>query len=626
MKSSPIPMKRIGYGRTTIFYIDGMVDFKRDNWKTMGEMALPFSWVGRTFFRVYGPYENDYNCESVEIREAITDYEFVGKEKEGESMITLYAPHSIKGVFIEDNQATIRILENGKSPTFRHTDKTQRVNLSWLEEQFKRRWYKLVHGPTQLQAADIFTKPFANSEKWKNAIKLLAITDKEIESKPQDKTARRPSIAAERTPCTGGPSALPDAKRLIIEICCSSESKLSDTDRKWAVGCTVLQFTEDNDLNSEENRKQIAKEVNEWDGDITPLAWISLPCTGGTPWTHINTRHPKAREKVLYHIRIFHKLWQSMLMFFDIVEVPVKIALEWPKGCRYWTLPKVERFLKRNGLHKYNFDGCALGVTDQRGEPIKKPWTVATNHDEIGKVLSKYKCTCKQPHSQGRGIALKETESYTYRMTDCIHRTLFRSVPKQACIALSFRFVPLSSLVSAMLARAVEMARKYKVDQWPLIKTRIENWEARIRGFRGSLAVATWNEPDVLLVQLDGLRIPLNELLEPTIGGGNCSGSYASLVEMFKLTPEGYLADVPYPPGGAVDVLLISDSSFALVKSQKEGKTSAFHCGELLSPWKGVRGVYTKLLWGKGLGDIVDAIPLMLDHIHEQNAENPESA
>ena len=96
----------------------------------MGEMALPFSWVGRTFFRVYGPYENDYNCESVEIREAITDYEFVGKEKEGESMITLYAPHSIKGVFIEDNQATIRILENGKSPTFRHTDKTQRVNLS----------------------------------------------------------------------------------------------------------------------------------------------------------------------------------------------------------------------------------------------------------------------------------------------------------------------------------------------------------------------------------------------------------------------------------------------------------------------------------------------------------------
>ena len=83
-------------------------------------------------------------------------------------------PQSIRGVFVEDNQATIRILENGKSPTFRHTDKTQRVNLSWLEEQFKRKWYKMVHCPSILQAADIMTKPFTNSEKWKFATALLS--------------------------------------------------------------------------------------------------------------------------------------------------------------------------------------------------------------------------------------------------------------------------------------------------------------------------------------------------------------------------------------------------------------------------------------------------------------------
>ena len=87
----------------------------------------------------YGPYGSDYNIESVEIREALTDYEFVGREKEGECMIPMFSPRSIKGEFVEDNQATIRILENGKSPTFRHTDKTQRVNLSWLEEQFKKK-------------------------------------------------------------------------------------------------------------------------------------------------------------------------------------------------------------------------------------------------------------------------------------------------------------------------------------------------------------------------------------------------------------------------------------------------------------------------------------------------------
>ena len=64
-----------------------------------------------------------------------------------------------------------------KSPTFRHTDKTQRVNLSWLEEQFRRKWYRLVHGPSMMQAADILTKPFTSAEKWKFAVHLLGHSD-----------------------------------------------------------------------------------------------------------------------------------------------------------------------------------------------------------------------------------------------------------------------------------------------------------------------------------------------------------------------------------------------------------------------------------------------------------------
>ena len=143
---------------------DGVIDFKQDNWKVKGDYPINGEWTGKTFFRAYGPYESDYNVESMEIREAITDYEFVGREKEGEGMISMFSPRSIKGVFVEDNQATIRILENAKSPTFRHTDKTQRVNLSWLEEQFKRRWYKPVHVSSILQAVDILTKPFVNAK------------------------------------------------------------------------------------------------------------------------------------------------------------------------------------------------------------------------------------------------------------------------------------------------------------------------------------------------------------------------------------------------------------------------------------------------------------------------------
>jgi len=171
-RTIPIPIKRIGYARTTIYVSSGVMDFIQDNWKRRGSRPIDKQWTGKTFFRVFGPYESDYEVESSEVREALTDFEFVGQEKMGDYMVSLFPPRSIRGTFVEDNQATIRILENGKSPTFRHTDKTQRINLSWLSEQYKRGWYDLRYGPSKMQVADILTKPFTNAEKWRFALAL----------------------------------------------------------------------------------------------------------------------------------------------------------------------------------------------------------------------------------------------------------------------------------------------------------------------------------------------------------------------------------------------------------------------------------------------------------------------
>ena len=63
-------------------------------------------------------------------------------------------------ILLEDNQVTNRSLESGISPAFRHTDKTQRANLAWLAEQLRRKRTKMTHVSTELQAADILTKPF----------------------------------------------------------------------------------------------------------------------------------------------------------------------------------------------------------------------------------------------------------------------------------------------------------------------------------------------------------------------------------------------------------------------------------------------------------------------------------
>ena len=122
-------------------------------------------------------FDVDYQIESTEIREAVTDWDYVGDERIGSASISLFGPKCLRGVFVEDNQSTIRILESGKSPAFRHTDKTQRVNLAWLAEQFRRKHYQLVHAATVRQSADICAKPFTNSDKWKNALRLISHTD-----------------------------------------------------------------------------------------------------------------------------------------------------------------------------------------------------------------------------------------------------------------------------------------------------------------------------------------------------------------------------------------------------------------------------------------------------------------
>ena len=104
------------------------------------------------------------------------------------------------------------------------------------------------------------------------------------------------------------------------------------------------------------------------------------------------------------------------------------IAVEWPKGCTYWKLPKVKGILDKHGLDKSDFDGCAVGIVNADGIPLKKPWSVATNVGMLGKTLSKFKCRCTSPHAQGRGQSLKNTENYAFKLTDAIHAAFSISV------------------------------------------------------------------------------------------------------------------------------------------------------------------------------------------------------
>ena len=84
---------------------------------------------------------------------------------------------SVKLRILEDNQATIKVLEKGFSPKLRHTTRTHRVDVGSVHEVLQEDNIGLEYVDTHSQAADIFTKTLP-PHKWESAIELLGITHK----------------------------------------------------------------------------------------------------------------------------------------------------------------------------------------------------------------------------------------------------------------------------------------------------------------------------------------------------------------------------------------------------------------------------------------------------------------
>ncbi len=85
------------------------------------------------------------------------------------------------------------------------------------------------------------------------------------------------------------------------------------------------------------------------------------------------------------------------------------------------------------------------------------------------------------------------------------------------------------------------------VEELPKIAERVAQWEEKIKQFRSSCAQVAWDDPVAFMLQHDGYRMPLADLIAPTIGGGNCKGSYANLVEQFADGSWATAEETAYP-------------------------------------------------------------------------------
>ena len=363
-------------------------------------------------------------------------------------------------------------------------------------------------------------------------------------------------------------------------------------------------------------RKKIARQVNEFDGEV--LVWVSIPCTGGTSWSYVNLKHPSAAAKVRRHVKIFHGLWTAFLHFMSLIKKEVFIAIEWPRNCRYWKLRKVAQFLNSRQLITFNFHGYMVGIRNKDEIPIKKPWTIATNLLSLGCEMSKFQCDHSHEHVQGRGKDLKATDRYTFIMTDLVH-SAFRSASFEAHITLvAVRIHPMAGPPENAEALASWVPDEERVS----VYHRIVQWEERLKELRSSCVSVAYEDGITGVQTLGGSQQPVDIVIDTCL----CSDidknfkSYKGILTLFETVPQAIFGHVDCPPEGEVDVLVIGDSSTALVDYPDDPrKRKVISLGEILaqSPPTGVRKVHWKMRWGKGLASIHTGIWEAMDEIAE---------
>ena len=400
----------------------------------------------------------------------LDEIRYGGTQHDGKSVadingLNVHLSSKFQVQFLEDNQATITIITKGDSEKMRHTDRTQRISFGWLKQQFERGLFNMINVSTDEQVADIFAKPFADKTKWDKALALINHADcskqtldskggtKDSDShllhKPhvhgspatydlQQQTHQqhdRPSAAAANARHEPRPT---DGNRILVEFCCDADSTLGQA-RHASRGCHVVRVTEQHDATKMSTVRKLVRQIHqlcdEGGGSKELLIWASLPCTGGCSWQRLNEAiNP---EKVQRHRDRYLTLFKSLKQVLRLTKRhKPALAIELPKSCQYWQYAAVQCLIKEHQLVDTFCDGCMLGVTDQHGIPIRKSWRLACTFPIV--ALQDKICDGNHMHGESRAKQLKIAESYTFNMTDAIHRQFARHVNSRTTKALPF--------------------------------------------------------------------------------------------------------------------------------------------------------------------------------------------
>jgi len=216
-----------------------------------------------------------------------------------------------------------------------------------------------------------------------------------------------------------------DVEWTIILLCTDKDSFMSRCN-PYGPQCNIVEITEEDDfrMHSGEGYDKVLDALRQ----PNCVVFASLPCTGGSPWQIVNKRHPACRRLLRKHYTLFNQLFDSLLKLYDELRGfgPIPIIFEWPRCCRYWKIPKVERFLRKWKLTTAKFDGCAFGLRScierEKEKYLKKPWLVATNIPAVQHALDGRLCpgtSLDHVHGVTCGRNAKHSQYYTAELALC---------------------------------------------------------------------------------------------------------------------------------------------------------------------------------------------------------------
>jgi hypothetical protein len=64
------------------------------------------------------------------------------------------------------------------------------------------------------------------------------------------------------------------------------------------------------------------------------------------------------------------------------------VSFEWPRYATGWMRSEIINLISEFNMFEATFDGCRFGLTDKKGNPIKKPWRVVTTCQTLASELN----------------------------------------------------------------------------------------------------------------------------------------------------------------------------------------------------------------------------------------------